>query len=177
MNLRRTPECEHAHPSQGVFHTWPPWSQPSCWLWLAGALPLYCYFTALPLRTASPSRSKDRCTVCSRPELLGAEGGTPAFPAWTWNLHIRHLSQHYNTSPVVHAVFHPARGPSRTLFLCLGLDRHLAIHSEQSRGLALPYLNGKHREGCSIFCPLCMILVCVVWTKEDSRNNFYNWGM
>lgn len=102
-----SPQSEHAHPSpsQGVLHTWPPTSQPQCWPPIGwGRSPVLLFYSPV-----SPSRSKDRCTVCSSPRAVRRRG-ISALPAWTWNLYCRRLSHHHTASPVVHP---PCLSPRR----------------------------------------------------------------
>lgn len=121
--------------------------------------PYTCTVVLLPFHscTVSPSRSKDRCTVCSSSELLGT-GGILALPVWTWNLYCGRLSRH-NTTP---AVVDPARlssgwRPQLNPLLCLGRGWCLGIHLGHGQGPGFNLSEAEAKGGLKLFPSLSFI--------------------
>lgn len=142
--------------------------------------PFTCTVVLLPLHSCPvpSSRSKDRCTVCSSPELLGA-GGSQLFLR---EPETSTVGASLTTTPLhlasILRVFHPAGGPSRTPLLCLGLGWCLDVQTEHRRGPGFTLPEAEAEGGLELavfslsFCfrPCVPVYVCLQDLK-DTRNH------
>lgn len=145
--------------------------------------PFTCTVVLLPLHSCpvSPSRSKDRCTVCSSPELLGA-GGSQLFLR---EPETSAVGASLTTTPLhlssILRVFHPAGGPGRTPLLCSGLGWCLDVQTEHRRGpgFTLSEAEAKGELKLVVFFPslfvlaLCSCVYVCVQELKDTRNPIF----
>lgn len=145
--------------------------------------PFTCTVVLLPFHscTVSPSRSKDRCTVCSSPELLGT-GGSQLF------LHEPETSTVGASVAItprllssIQRVFHPAGGPSWTPFSFR--DEADAWTSTRGHGQG-PGFNPSEEEaegGLKLFplfrsFDLTFLRLCLSRTQRTQEITFLFWG-
>lgn len=155
-----------------------PRSQPRCWPWLAGAVHLYCCFTAPPLLPRLTIQVQ-RSLHCLLKAWAVRHGEIPALPAWTWNLYCGRLSHHY-----IHFACRPScasfiqpEAPFGPPSLCgTRLVPGRPRRAQTRTWIYFIWGGSKFYSPTLFFWPRGPVSMCVQDLK-DTRNPFFVWGM